>query len=131
MKHMFNGVRRAFAPSEAKALSFNIESSRMTWSIIKQSPSLRLAVKQFQPSAENDALSLVTREYMEKSETQKLNLRVISDIFDHLTKTKHEIPVIERCLLSILASPRPIEAMFFTKGFFQSVTEMNSQEEQL
>lgn len=69
--------------------------------------------------------------YSDLNNKGQLNIRVISEIFEYLTKNKHDIESIKNGLLQLLSSPHMLDASFFSKGFYQSVVENSPIHEQI
>lgn len=60
-----------------------------------------------------------------------MHVKSVSDTFNYLAHNKHNIEDIKASLCRVMLSKEPVDAVFFTKGIYQSVTELSPLEDQL
>lgn len=139
MKNIFSGFKRIIgkenSPKEALE-SLILDRTHNTFGIIRQCPQLRISVKNFKNEPvyndSQDELMKSIREYTEAGKNgSRLSIKMVSEIYDFLVKSRHSQESIRASLMTLLASPNGMDASFFTKGLVQSVTENSSPEEQI
>eukprot|EP00347_Sterkiella_histriomuscorum_P005642 403355817 len=119
-----------------------LDDTPSTYGLVRNSPQLRLVLKDYKKqnpeasinTSENTNLCELQKQFLiyeDLNSKNKMNIRIISELFDFLTKTKHDISDIEASMKMLLASPRFIDANFFTKGLFQSVLEHSPVKDQV